>query len=193
MKPCHEGSLSVRLVLNSHQYIAGEDGVWRSRVLRVAAPGLLALFCACGSTSPGGGPQAFALVSYDGRPLPVVLRVISSIPVNGGRGTNCDDDLTAVALNIDANGAVIRRETNILKCDDGRPDSTTTVSYTGQFLGASASPLIQFDKGAGGGPERYYGETSGSTLTIKRREVDYVAPLGGMTINVLQLGFARVP
>lgn len=168
--------------------------------VRACTPVLLAALSGCGSaTEPVGTAQrvglkqTFALASYDGHPLPVAVRSSVIISASGGPAVACDDYLAAVALTADTIGVATRQETYISTCNDGRADETSQVAFIGLFLGATSSPLFRFNATSGGSEERYYGEMSGTSLTINHRDVDLPAPLSGIISNRIPLVFAAVP
>lgn len=77
----------------------------------------------------------YALVTYGGEPLPVVLHVMFSVPgTPGGTGYSCEDRLTAMTLDFVAEGARYTATTHeLLVCDDGRPDVASLTTESGTY------------------------------------------------------------
>jgi hypothetical protein len=160
-------------------------------VARIIAALLLA---ACGDAGTGVDAGStlegsFALQQVDGAPLPIALRRIVSVDPATGATSSCIEALTAMSIDVTSSGSATRSESRDLTCDGSNVIQTSLVFETGTTSKTSDGWRLDFAATTGAGTTRYFGEVSGASLTIVRREAG-TPPV--VTVDLTQLVFSRL-
>ena len=130
------------------------------------------LFTSCSdSTAPKLPATSYELMFYEYQTLPVETRVrivISAQP--GDPGYSCSDRLTGMSLHFLPSGSFTQTESRLLVCNNGSPDTPSTVVIQGTYEVKGATVVLTADLG-GGSSERSTAEFTDNALTIYHREL----------------------
>jgi hypothetical protein len=104
--------------------------------------------CSGDATDPSvSAAGSYALMSYDAQPLPIVLRIIESIPITpGGETVRCEDRLAAMTLTLNSDGRFTSTSERRLVCDNGDPDEVTHPAEPGSYQVAGTALTLTFDE-----------------------------------------------
>ncbi len=152
---------------------------------------LALILAACGGDSTGPSPLSgrYALTSYDGAPLPIILgSSVSSPPRGGGTSIHCDNALVGSTLAF-IGATVVLTDNMLQSCDDGSTPVSTTNTQTGTQRAAGDTVVISLP----GSPIeiRLYARRQTNGLVVTRRE--YLDQFGGKTTDGRSLVFTSLP
>ncbi|MEP6620870.1 MAG: hypothetical protein ABJE47_16215 [bacterium] len=142
------------------------------RVWSAVALAVVSIGCSGEITAPVPLVGSYRLSLYNGAALPVTLRRLTSIPVNGGPATSCDIRLVGATLTIDGAGSATAADTVRTTCDDGRPDVVTANSNQGSVTAVGDTAAIAYPANGNALAYRSFVRRNGSGVLIFRTEID---------------------